>query len=146
MFVLNPYLNFNGNAEQAFNFYKSVFGGEFSALMRMGEAPGMPYELNDADKQKIMHIALPIGRGNTLMASDVLESAGHPPAQGNNVYMGINTMDEAEARRLFDGLSVNAQIEMPLTDMFWGALFASFTDQFGIKWMINCERPAQQST
>ena len=142
MFLLNPYLNFNGNAEQAFNFYKSVFGGEFSALMRMGEAPGMPYELNDADKQKIMHIALPIGRGNTLMASDVLESAGHQKAQGNNVYMGINTTDEAEARRLFEGLSVNGQIEMPLSDMFWGALFASFTDQFGIKWMINCERVA----
>lgn len=77
------------------------------------------------------------------MASDVLESAGHAQAQGNNVYMSINTTDEPEARRLFDGLSVNGQIEIPLSDMFWGALFASFTDQFGIKWMINCERTVQ---
>ncbi len=141
MFILNPYLNFNGNAEQAFNFYKSVFGGEFSSFMRMGDVPDSPYELSAEDQQKIMHVALPLGRGNTLMASDIIESAGHQRVQGNNIYLGINTTDEAEARRLFEGLSVNGQIETPLEEMFWGALFGSFTDQFGIKWMINCERP-----
>lgn len=141
MSILNPYLIFNGTAEQAFNFYKSVFGGDFTALMRMGDAPtGSPTPLSDQEKNLLMHISLPIGQSNVLMASDNLPSMGHPFVQGNNVQISITPDSEEEARRLFEGLSKNGIVETPLQDMFWGALFGMFTDQFGIRWMVNFER------
>jgi len=136
----NPYLNFNGNAEEAFNFYKSVFGGEFAMLMRFRDVPGnedMPAAVLD----KIMHIALPIGNGNMLMASDSLESLGQNLVVGNNHYFMLGVDSKEEADDFFAKLSVDGKIEMPLQDTFWGDYYGSFTDQFGIQWMIDYEYP-----
>ena len=142
---LNHYLNFQGEAEAAFNFYKSVFGGEFSMLSRYGDMP--PSEdvtLSEADKNLILHVSLPINDFTVLMASDTSERLCAPNAvfiQGTNHYISINLEqnEQEEAQRLFDALSVNGQIEMPLEKTFWGALYGAFTDQFGVKWMVNCQ-------
>ena len=142
---LNHYLNFQGQAEAAFNFYKSVFGGEFSMLSRYGDMP--PSEdvtLSEADKNLILHVSLPINDFTVLMASDTSERLCAPNAvfiQGTNHYISINLEqnEQEEAQRLFDALSVNGQIEMPLEKTFWGALYGAFTDQFGVKWMVNCQ-------
>ena len=137
---INPYLNFGGNAEEAFNFYKSVFGGEFAMLMRFRDVPGnekMPSDVLD----KIMHIALPIGNGNMLMASDSIESLGQKLVVGNNHYFMLGVDSKEEADDLFAKLSVNGNIEMLLQDTFWGDYYGSFTDQFGIQWMIDYEYP-----
>lgn len=143
---LNHYLNFQGQAEAAFNFYKSVFGGEFSSLSRYGEIPAEEgVKLSEADKNKILHISLPINEFTELMASDTNDQfcaqTNTVLTQGNNHYISINldASEQAEAQRLFDALSVNGQIEMPLEKTFWGALYAAFSDQFGIHWMINCQ-------
>ena len=133
---MNPYLNFNGNTEEAFNFYKSVFGGEFLALMRFKDTPGCG-EIPEADKERIMHIALPIGNGNALMATDALESMGQKLTFGNNFYIALAPESREEAERLFNGLSADGKIEMPLQDMFWGDYWGSFTDKFGVQWMVN---------
>ena len=133
---INPYLNFNGNTEEAFNFYKSVFGTEFSALQRFQDAPEAE-KLSSADRQKIMHVALPVGTGNVLMATDALESMGQTLLVGNNFYIAIHPDSEAEATRLFDRLSVGGRVTMPLQKTFWGAYFGMFADKFGIQWMIN---------
>lgn len=139
MATINPYLNFNGNAEEAFNFYKSVFGGEFSGIMRWKDMPDMPGsdKLSESDKEKVMHIAFPIGDGNVLMASDVLESFGQAKAEGNNIQISINAESKEEADRLFNGLSAGGKIVMPLADAFWGAYFGMFEDKFGIQWLVN---------
>ncbi len=143
---LNHYLNFQGQAEAAFNFYKSVFGGEFSSLSRYGEMPTEEgVTLSEADQNKILHISLPINEFTELMASDTNDqfcAQTHTVfTQGNNHYISINldASEQAEAQRLFDALSVNGQIEIPLEKTFWGALYAAFSDQFGIHWMINCQ-------
>lgn len=139
MAKLNPYLNFDGNAEEAFNFYKSVFGGEFRGVInRMGDAPGTE-NLSAEEKNRVMHIALPIAGGDTLMASDIVPSMGHKLVKGNNNYISIFPESREEADRLFNGLSVGGNIEMPLDDMFWGAYYGSFEDKFGVHWMINYE-------
>ncbi len=135
---INPYLNFNGNTEEAFNFYKSVFGGEFATVMRFGETPGcdeMP--IAEGDKNKIMHIALPIGEDNVLMATDALESMGQTLSEGNNFSISISTDSREETDRVFNALADGGKIEMPLGDTFWGAYFGMFQDKFGIRWMIN---------
>jgi PhnB protein len=140
MKAFNPYLNFNGNAEEAFNFYKSVFGGEFAMIMRFGDAPvneNIPQELWD----KIMHIALPVGNGTMLMATDSLESLGQTLIQGNNHYFMLSCDSKEEADMLFQKLSVNGKIEMPLQDTFWGDYYGSLTDEFGIQWMLDYEYP-----
>lgn len=131
---MNPYLNFNGTAEQAFNFYKSVFGGEFATVMRFGDNPQCA-EMAEDDKQKIMHIALPIDSG-MLMASDAVESMGQKLTQGNNVYISLAPDSREEADRLFGGLSDGGKVEMAMTEMFWG-YFGCFTDKFGVQWMLN---------
>ena len=136
MAAVNTYLNFNGNTEKAFNFYKSVFGGEFTVVQRMKDTPE-PDKIPDSDKEKIMHIALPIG-ANILMGTDVLESMPQV-AFGTNSSICINPESEEEAKKLFDGLSAGGQIGMPLEKMFWGALFGFFTDKFGVQWMVNYE-------
>ena len=141
MATINPYLNFNGNTEEAFNFYKSVFGGEFQAIMRFGDVPswegcdGMPVAENELDK--IMHIALPIGNSNILMASDALESMKQKLTEGNNFSISINTDSKEEADKLFNGLAEGGKVEMPLADAFWGAYFGMFEDKFGIRWLVN---------
>lgn len=136
MVTINPYLNFRGNTEEAFNFYKSVFGGEFMTLMRWKDAPEAD-KIPTGDREKIMHVSLPIGKGNVLMATDTLESCGHSLTLGNHFYISINAESEEEADRLFNGLSAGGQVTMPLHKAFWGAYFGMFTDKFGIQWMIN---------
>ncbi|MFC3561115.1 VOC family protein [Pedobacter jamesrossensis] len=132
----HPYLNFDGQAEEAFNFYKSVFGGDFIFLKKMGEAPGSE-ELCEDERNRIMHIALPINEHTILMASDCVPSAGHVLNLGNNMYINIAAESREEADRLFNGLSAEGNIEMPMEDQFWGDYFGSFKDKFGIQWMIN---------
>ena len=133
---VQPYLNFDGKAEEAFSFYKSVFGGEFTANMKMKEMPDgdkIPAE----EQNRIMHIALPIGNDTMLMASDIMPSAGHTLQQGNQTYIMLNPETKDEADRLFNGLSAGGDIEMKMEDMFWGDYFGSFADKYGIKWMVN---------
>jgi len=135
MISLNPYLIFPGTSEEAFNFYKSVFGGEFRAIMRFSDTPDgekMPAEL----RHKIMHISLPIGN-NVIMATDAFESLGHKLVEGNNSYISISPDSLEETRRLFEALSEGGQVEMALEKMFWGAWFASFKDKFGTRWMLD---------
>lgn len=134
---MNPYLNFNGTSEEAFNFYKSVFGGEFTTMERFKNTPDGD-KLSPEDANKIMHIALPIG-GNTLMATDALESMGQTLTQGNNFHLSIHTESKAEADKLFAALGVGGKVEMPLMYMFWGAYFGMLNDKFGIKWLVNYE-------
>jgi len=139
MAKFNPYLNFPGTTEEAFNFYKSVLGGEFLVLQRFSDTPDsdkMPPDI----REKIMHIALPLGDGNVLMATDAIESMGYPLTVGNNFYISISPESKEEAERLFNGLSGGGKVEMPLQDMFWGAYYGSFTDKFGVKWMVNYDK------
>lgn len=134
MATVNTYLNFNGNTEEAFNFYRSVFGGEFAMLQRLKDTPDAD-KVPAGDKEKIMHIALPIG-GNMLMGTDV--TAAMPQVQfGTNSSIIISAESEEEAKKLFAGLSAGGNVGMPLEKMFWGALFGFFTDKFGVQWMVN---------
>lgn len=133
---LNPYLNFNGNAKEAFTFYQSVFGGELF-LKRMDEIPEMMTTLPEEEKNCLMYVSLPLSNGQTLMASDILPSMGHKLKIGNNNYISISPASRKEAERLFRELSTDGKIEMPLEDMFWGDYFGSFEDKFGVHWMIN---------
>jgi len=132
---LNPYLNFDGNAEEAFRFYQSVFGGELF-IQKMSEAPGTE-NLPEHEKNYAMHVSLPIGDGQFLMASDCLESMGHRLHVGNNNYISVSAGSREEANRIFTGLSAGGEVEMPMEDMFWGDYFGSFKDKFGVCWMIS---------
>ena len=137
MKTINPYLHFNGSTEEAFTFYKSVFGGEFAALMRFGEMSGgdeMPIAENE--KSKIMHIALPIG-DSILMAGDTLESMGQVTTGGNNFSIAISAESREEADRIFNGLSSGGTVETPLADAFWGDYFGMLKDRFGVQWMVS---------
>ncbi len=136
--LVNPYINFKGNCEEAFNFYKSVLGGEFSMVGRYKDMP--PSEgahASTMDGEKIMHIALPISRETCLMGSDVGGEWAKYIADGNNIQISINTESEEEASRIFNGLSEGGRVNMPLEKTFWGAFFGMFTDKFGINWMVN---------
>lgn len=137
--TLNPYLNFDGNAEEAFRFYQSVFGGELF-VQKMSQAPGTE-NLSEDEKNRAMHVGLPIGNGQFLMASDCLPSQGHVLKQGNNNYISITTDSKEEADRIFNGLSAGGTIEMPMEDMFWGDYFGSFIDKFGVCWMVSFANP-----
>ena len=133
---LNPYLNFDGKAEEAFNFYRTVFGGEFvGGVHKMGNAPGTE-NLSDEEKSRVMHIALRVG-GDLLMASDIVPSFGQNLTVGNNNYVSIFPDSREDADRIFKALSDGGNIEMPLEDQFWGDYFGSFQDKFGVYWMIN---------
>ncbi len=140
MASVNPYLNFAGNTEAAFLFYKSVFGGEFAMLQRFSETPHAD-SIPAHERDKIMHIALPIGKDTMLMATDALESQGHKVLFGNNISLTISVETKAEADRFFNGLSAGGQVDMPITEMFWGAYFGLLTDPYGVKWMIDCPLP-----
>jgi len=142
---VSTYLNFRNETEQAFNFYKSVFGTEFSGpgVQRFGSIPpqeGMP-ELSEEDKKLVLHIELPILGGHVLMATDAPESMGFNLKTGDNVHINLEPDTREETKKLFDGLSEGGKITMPLQDMFWGAYYGSFTDKFGINWMVNCNEP-----
>lgn len=136
MALINPYINFNGNAEEAFNFYKSVFGGEFATIMRFKDmsSPENPVTGNEANK--IMHIALPIGK-NILMANDVPESMGRVNENENRSKISISAESREEADKLFNGLSTGGNIEMPIDDSPWGSYFGMFRDKYGIEWMVD---------
>ncbi len=138
MATINPYLNFKGDTEDAFNFYRSVFGGEFLTLQRFKDTPEAD-RVAEADKEKVMHVALPIGKGNILMGTDALESMGHPLTIGNNFYLSLSPDTVEEADKLFNGLSAGGKITVPLEKAFWGAYFGMLTDQFGVQWMVNYE-------
>jgi len=131
--TINPYLNFAGNTEEAFNFYKSVFGGEFAVIQRFGEGNQIPSTVKD----KIMHVSLPIGKNNILMGTDACEEMGFNLTQGNNFYICISPDSKEEADKLFNSLAEGGKVNTPLQDMFWGAYFGDLTDKFGIKWMVN---------
>lgn len=137
----STYLNFTRNTEEAFNFYKSVFGGEFvGGINRMGEVPaqeGQP-TLAEADKSLVMHVALPILGGHMLMGTDAPESMGFTVKVGNNVYINLEPDTRAETQRLFAALKAGGTIGMELQEMFWGDYFGSCTDKFGVQWMFNC--------
>lgn len=138
----STYLNFIRNTEEAFNFYKTVFGGEFTGgIHRLGEGPPTPGapELSDADKNLIMHVELPILGGHVLMGTDAPESLGFTLNQGNNVYINLEPDTKEEAVRLFTALSAGGKVEVELQEMFWGATFGSLTDAFGVQWMVNVQ-------
>ena len=142
---VNTYLNFPGTTEQAFNFYRSVFGGDFNGpIHRFGEAPPAPGQppLSAADRNLVMHVELPILGGHLLMGTDAPESMGSTVVHGNSVHISLEPDTRGETERLFAALSAGGKIDMPLQDMFWGAYFASLTDCFGIRWMLNCTSKA----
>ena len=142
MSSVSTYLNFNRNTEEAFNFYKSVFGGEFlgQGIMRMGDIPpqeGMP-PMAEEDKNLVMHVELKILNSHTLMGTDAPESMGFKLNKGNNVYINLMPDTRKETKQLFDALSAGGQVTMDLQDMFWGDYYGSCTDKFGVQWMFNC--------
>ena len=140
MALINPHINFNGNAEEAFHFYKSVFGGEFAKIMRFKDIAsqnfGTDYPVAANEAEKIMHIALPIGQ-NILMANDVPESMGRVNENENRSKIAISAASREEAAKLFNGLSAGGNIEVPITDSPWGSYFGMFRDKFGIEWMVD---------
>jgi len=139
MATINPYLLFNGNCEEAFLFYQSVFGGEFPYVGKFGEMPAGAEggeSISEEDKNKIMHMSLPIGKDSILMGSDS-NSASGPVTFGGNISISINAESKQEADKLFDGLSAGGNPFMPMSQTFWGAYFGMFVDKFGIHWMVN---------
>jgi PhnB protein len=137
----NTYLNFTNTCEEAFTFYKSVFGTEFiGGIARMGDTPPMEGQptLSDADKRLVMNVQLPILGGHVLMGSDAPESMGFKLIQGNNFYIALDPDTRADADRLFAALSAGGKVEQPMSEMFWGDYFGSLVDKFGIQWLINC--------
>jgi PhnB protein len=135
MTTINPWINFNGNAEEAFNFYKSVFGGEFTKITRFKDLSSPEFPVAEKEANKIMRIALPIGK-NILIANDVPESVGQVSENENRSKILIGTESKAEADKLFNGLSAGGAVEMPIADSPWGSYFGMFRDKFGIEWMV----------
>lgn len=136
MAIINPHINFNGNAEEAFTFYKSVFGGEFSKIVRFKDIASAEFPVPEKEENKIMHIALPIGRENALMANDVPEFMGKVNEQENRSKISISAESKEEAEKLFNGLSAGGAIEVPLEDNPDGSCFGMFRDKYGIEWMV----------
>lgn len=141
MAKVSTYLNFPRTTEEAFNFYQSVFGGEFvGGINRFSQVPpqeGQP-PMAEADKNLVMHVALPILGGHMLMGTDAPETMGFKVTPGNNVYINLEPDTRAEADRLFKELSAGGKVEMVMQEMFWGDYFGSCADRFGIQWMVNC--------
>jgi len=144
---VSTYLNFPGTTEEAFNFYRSVFGGEFvGGINRFGDIPaealaGMP-PMTESDKKLVMHIQLDIMDGHALMGTDASESMGQKVSMGNSVSISLHPDTREEADRLFTSLSEGGAVIMPIQDMFWGDYYGAFTDKFGISWMVNCSTKA----
>lgn len=141
MASVSTYLNFSRETEAAFNFYRSVFGGEFTGeIMRFGQVPpqeGAP-AMAEEDKNLVMHVALPILNGHLLMGTDAPESMGFTVRMGNNSYICLSPDTRVETECLFDALSAGGKIEMELQDMFWGSYYGICADQFGVQWMFDC--------
>lgn len=141
MTTINPYLTFEGNCEEAFNFYKNVFKKEFQYIGKFGEMPTAEGQtpLSPEQKDKIMHVSLPIHGDSILMGSDSIDGNCGNYIKGTNITLSINSTDKEEADRLYNILSVNGIQSMRMTQTFWGAYFGMLTDQFGINWMINVD-------
>ncbi|HEY0896698.1 MAG TPA: VOC family protein [Sphingobacteriaceae bacterium] len=137
MAQVNSYLYFNGDCEAAFNFYKSVFGGDFQYVGRYSDMPPSEDKTMEIDGDKIMHIALPISKETVMMGSDVGGEWAEKNVIGNNIQLSVNADSEEEAKRIFEALSAGGTVKMPLEKTFWGALFGMFVDKFGIYWMVN---------
>jgi PhnB protein len=135
MATINPYINFNGNAEEAFNFYKSVFGGEFGKIMRFKDLESAEFPVSEKESDKIMRIVLPIG-GNTLIANDVPESMGRVSENENRSKISVSTESREEADKIFKGLSEGGAVEMPMDESPWGTYYAGFRDKYGIEWTV----------
>jgi len=135
MTTINPYINFNGNAEEAFNFYKSVFGGEFKSIIRFKDIESSEFPVPESEADKIMRIVLPIGK-NTIIANDVPESMGPVNEKENRSKISIGTESRAEAEKILTGLSAGGTVEMEMGDSPWGTYFGMFRDKFGIEWTV----------
>jgi len=138
MATLNPYLNFDGKTEEAFNFYESVLGGEFmGGIMRYKDMPD-GNNLSREDQNKVMHVALPVGKDTFLMGTDTIDSlGGQKLVVGNNCQILIAPESREEADRIFNELSKGGKVELPMQDMFWGAYYGAFADKFGVNWMVH---------
>ena len=137
MALINPYIHFNGNAEEAFTFYKSVFGGEFAMVMRFKDMSNPDFPTPENEANKIMHIALPIGKHNILMGSDTPEALGVHNLNETRSKISISAESKEEADHVYNGLSVGGHIEVPIADSPWGSYFGMFRDKFGIEWMVD---------
>jgi PhnB protein len=140
MTTVNPYFCFNGNCEEVFNFYKSVFGGEFDRVARFGDMPMPGQEMSEEFKKRIMHVSLPIGKGTILMGSDSNPMMGDVTF-GKNISISAQVESKEEADKIFNGLSAGGKITMPLGDAPWDAYFGMFDDKFGINWLVNYDYP-----
>ncbi|MCF8237806.1 MAG: VOC family protein [Saprospiraceae bacterium] len=144
---VSTYLNFQGNLEEAFTFCKSVFQTEFAGdgMQRFGDIPANADHPPIADhvKNRVLHVELPLLGNHILMATDAPQEMGFTVTPGNNMHISLEPESREDAKRLFDALSQEGTISMPLEDMFWGAYFGSFTDQYGINWMVNCQAPTE---
>ena len=136
MLSINPHINFNGNAEEAFGFYQSVFGGEFSALMRFKDLASEDFPVSEKEANKIMYIALPLGKNNRLIGNDVPEMLGKVSEEENRSKITVTAETKEEADKLFGGLSSGGEVEMPLSDSPWGTYFGMFRDKYGIEWIV----------
>ena len=145
MATVNIYLTFNGNCEEAFNFYRSVFGGEFPYIGRFKDMPpGEDSKLNPGEENRIMHVSLPISKETELMGSDTGGEWATDYKQGNNFTISITANSREEADKLFKGLSAGGIVTMPLGKTFWSECFGMFTDKFGISWMLSFDERKQQ--
>ncbi|HTY57352.1 MAG TPA: VOC family protein [Bacteroidota bacterium] len=136
MISINPYFNFAGNTEDAFRFYRSVFGGDFSRLQRFKDTPEGP-RVADNERNMLMHVSLPVGKVNTLMATDALASIDQKVVMGNNIHLVIDTESKEEANTLFNGLAAGGTVNVPMADTFWGSYFGMLKDRYGIHWMVS---------
>jgi PhnB protein len=136
MTTINPWINFNGNAEEAFTFYKSVFGGEFTKIIRFKDIANSEFPVSDADAEKVMLIVLPIGKGNVLMANDIPAFMGRVNENENRSKISVSTESKKEADAIFNGLSAGGQIEVPMDNSVWGTYFGMFRDKYGIEWVV----------
>lgn len=145
MASVNVYLTFKGNCEEAFNFYKSVFGGDFPYVGRFSEMPPQPGQppMPEEMGNKIMHVSLPISKETMLMGSDTGGEWGAGYMQGNNFSISVSAESKDEADKLFNGLIAGGKAIMPMNDTFWGSYFGMLTDQFGINWMVGFDAPKQ---
>lgn len=141
MATINSYLNYSGNAEEAFSFYKSIFGGQYAMVMRYKDAP-KEHQMEESDGEKIMHIALPIGQHTVLMGSDWPAAYGKP-VEGTNVSISISADSKEEADKIFNGLSAGGQVAMPMENSFWGSYFGMVNDKYGIHWMMSYDEKPQ---
>lgn len=144
MTTINPYINFNGNAEEAFDFYKSVFGGEFTSIVRFKDLESAEFPVAENEANKIMRIVLPIG-GSILIANDIPEVLGRVNENENRSKIAVSVDSREEADRIFTGLSMGGAVEMPLSDSPWGTSFAMFRDKYGIEWTIEFD-PNQKAS